>query len=92
MFRKTQDTPEKASRIFERVVESFEEQQINPTPLNYYVWYQYLKGDNPPFRKEMDAILKDPFGYTDRLGKRLYEQFLMDDSEADTQFDRAFRR
>ena len=92
MFKNTQDTPEKANRIFTRVVESFEEQEINPTPLNYFVWYHFLKGDNPPFRKEMDAILKDSFGYSDRVGKRLYEQFLMGESEADSEFDRAFRR
>lgn len=92
MFKTPQDTPEKAKRIFERLLESFEAQEINPTPLNYFVWYHYLKGDNPPFRKEMDSILNDPYGYTDRVGKRLYEQFLQDETEEDTQFDRAFRR
>lgn len=92
MFKNPQDTLEKASRIFDRVLESFEEQSINPTPLNYFVWYQYLKGDNPSFREEMDSVLNDSFGYTDRVGKRLYEQYLMDDSKTDTQFDRALRR
>ena len=92
MFKNSQDTAEKAKRIFDRVLESFQEQGINPTPLNYFVWYQYLKGDHPAFREEMDSILNDSFGYSDRVGKRLYEQFLIDDSEADTQFDRAFRR
>jgi len=92
MFKNTQDTPEKANRIYDRLVDSFKEQEINPTPLNYFVWYQFIKGDNPPFRKEMDAILNDPFGYSDRVGKRLYEQYLMDESEDDSEFDRAFRR
>jgi len=92
MFKNTQDTPEKANRIFDRIVDSFQEQEINPTPLNYFVWYNYLKGDNPPFRKEMDSILNDPYGYSDRVGKRLYEQFLLDDTEDSSEFDRAFRR
>ncbi|MEA3404925.1 MAG: GGDEF domain-containing protein [Pseudomonadota bacterium] len=92
MFKNTHDTPEKANRIFERVVDSFQEQEINPTPLNYFVWYNYLKGDNPPFRKEMDSILNDPYGYSDRVGKRLYEQFLLEDTEDSSEFDRAFRR
>lgn len=86
------DAPEKAKRIFSKLVEDFEEQNINPTPLNYYVWYQYLKGENPKFRQEMDAIINDPFGYNDRAGKRLYEEYLMEDSEATSEFDRAFRR
>jgi diguanylate cyclase len=86
------DAPEKAKRIFLRLIEDFESQNINPTPLNYYVWYEYLKGDNPEFRQEMEAILKDPFGYNDRVGKRLYEEFLQEESDGSTEFDRAFRR
>jgi len=87
-----QDAPDKAKRIFERLVEMFEEQNINPSPLNYYVWYQYIKGDIPKFRQEMDTILNDPFGYTDRVGRRLYDEFLKEDDSAATEFDRAFRR
>lgn len=88
----TKDLPQKAKRIFDSLVEAFEEQNINPTPLNYFVWYQYYKGDNPKFRQEMDAILNDPFGYNDRVGKRLYDEYLTDDETDNSEFDRAFRR
>lgn len=88
----TQDTPDKAKRIFTRLVEAFDKFDINPTPLNYYVWYQYLKGDNPPFRQEMDAIINDEYGYNDRDGRRLYEEYLAEEQEASSDFDRAFRR
>ena len=87
-----QDAPEKAKRIFTTLVDAFEEQNINPTPLNYFVWYQYYKGDNPKFRQEMDSILHDPFGYNDRVGKRLYEEYLTDTDNSGSEFDRAFRR
>lgn len=88
----TKDLPEKAKRIFELLVEAFEEQNINPTPLNYFVWYQYYKGDNPKFRQEMDSILSDPFGYNDRVGKRLYDEYLTENDSENSEFDRAFRR
>lgn len=88
----TKDLPEKAQRIFELLIEAFEEQNINPTPLNYFVWYQYYKGDNPKFRQEMDRILNDPFGYNDRVGKRLYDEYLTEDDNENSEFDRAFRR
>ncbi|MDA3808681.1 MAG: GGDEF domain-containing protein [Thiomicrorhabdus sp.] len=88
----TKDLPEKAKRIFDLLIEVFEEQNINPTPLNYFVWYQYYKGDNPKFRQEMDTILNDPFGYNDRVGKRLYDEYLTEDDKEDSDFDRAFRR
>ncbi len=92
MLVNIQDAPDKAKRIFNRLVDMFEEQNINPSPLNYYVWYQYLKGDIPQFRQEMDAILNDPFGYTDRVGRRLYDEYLSDEDTVKTDFDRAFRR
>ncbi len=87
-----QDAPQKATRIFDRLIETFKEQNINPTPLNYYVWYQYVKGNIPALRQEMDAILNDPFGYNDRVGKRLYDTYLVDQDEDGSEFDRAFRR
>jgi len=87
------DAPEKSKRIFAQLSDAIEEQNINPTPLNYFIWYEYLKGNLPKFRQEMDSILNDPFGYNDRVGRRLYEEFFAheeDDTEDD--FDRAFRR
>lgn len=86
------DAPEKSKRIFAQILDIFEEQSISPTPLNYYVWYNYIKGDNPKFRQEMDSSLNDPFGYNDRLGKRLYEAYLSNEDEADNQFDRSLKR
>jgi len=86
------DAPEKAKRIFSQIQTIFEENSIAPTPLNYYVWYNYIKGDNPAFRQEMDAALNDPFGYNDRLGMRLYENFLSVEDEDDSQFDRSLKR
>ncbi|WP_040726666.1 GGDEF domain-containing protein [Thiomicrorhabdus sp. Kp2] len=86
------DAPEKAKRIFNNLIDAFEEQNINPTPLNYFVWYQYYKGDNPQFRQEMDAIINDPFGYNDRVGRRLYDDYLASDDNSASEFDRAFKR
>jgi len=92
MLINVQDTPQKAIRIFDRLVETFKEQDINPSPLNYYVWYQYVKGNIPALRQEMDSILHDPFGYNDRVGKRLYDTYLLEPEENTNEFDRAFRR
>lgn len=92
MFFDIVDAPEKAKRIFLSLIDAFEEQNINPSPLNYFVWYQYYKGDIPKFRQEMDDILNDPFGYNDRVGRRLYDEYLIDSDDDSSQFDRAFRR
>jgi diguanylate cyclase len=92
MIVDVKDAPQKAIRIFDRLAETFKEQSINPSPLNYYVWYQYVKGNIPALRQEMDAILNDPFGYNDRIGKRLYDTYLLEQEDNSSEFDRAFRR
>ncbi len=92
MIFDTKDIPEQAKRIFTKIVDVFDKQQISPTPLNYFVWYKYYKGDNPKFRQEMDSILDNPFGYNDRIGRRLYDDFLIEQDDADNNFDLALRR
>lgn len=92
MFSDIKDAPEKATRIFAMLQDLFKEKNINPHPLNYYIWYAYFKGDHPKFRQEMDQILEDPFGYNDRIGKRLYDEYLTQDTQHDTNFDTAFKR
>lgn len=92
MILHLKDAPEKAHLILSQLVDLFKEKKINPSPLNYYVWYAYFKGDQLKLRQEMDHILEDPFGYTDRLGIRLYQDYLQEDDPHDHEFDRAFKR
>lgn len=86
------DSKDAAKRLFDKISQAFEDEGINPTPVNYLVWYAYLKGDNPELRKEMDEILADPFGYHDRAGRHLFEAYLNPCEESDLQIDLAFRR
>ncbi|WP_044411529.1 GGDEF domain-containing protein [Thiomicrospira microaerophila] len=85
------DTFEKAQKIFNHICEIFEEQKINPTPINYQVWYSYFKGDKPRLRQEMDSILKDTYGYNDRAGRRLFAEFL-DNEDEHSELDKLFKR
>ncbi|UQB42041.1 diguanylate cyclase [Thiomicrospira microaerophila] len=85
------DTFEKAQKIFQHISEIFEEKQINPSPTNYLVWYSYFKGDKPKLRQELDLILQDPFGFSDRAGRRLYAEYLDEDQEQ-SDLDKLFKR
>lgn len=85
------DSFEKAQKIFHHICEVFEEQKINPNTINYQVWYSYFKGDKPRLRQEMDALLKDTYGYNDRAGRRLFAEYLEDDEEH-TELDKLFKR
>lgn len=86
-----QNAISKAHKIFERICDVFDEKDITPSPVNYQVWFEYFKGDKPKFRQEMDAILNDEYGYNDRTGRRLYDEYLKDE-EINSDLDRVFKR
>lgn len=82
---------DKARKIFDRISQVFNEQNITPNPLNYQVWYEYFKGDKPKFRQEMDTMLNHPDGYNDRTGRRLFNEYLKD-GPVNSELDRVFKR
>lgn len=85
------DSHDKAQRMFERISEAFNEQKITPTPINYLVWYEYYKGQNPKLRQEMDRVLNDPFGFNDRIGRRLFDEYINEQDQT-SELDRVFKR
>ncbi len=39
----------------------------------------------------MDAVLNDPFGYNDRIGRRLYDEYLTEQTDPEDHFDISLR-
>jgi diguanylate cyclase len=85
------DTSPRAERIFKQVVEAFEQHNITPNPANFAVWYTYFNGNIPELRSEMESILNDDYGYTDRYGRELFEKYLLNEDSALAELDRAIR-
>ncbi|MBN2865786.1 MAG: GGDEF domain-containing protein [Thiotrichales bacterium] len=90
---KVKDNAVQANKIYEKIAELFSNHAINPLPVNYLIWYHYFKGENLALISEMNSILKDPSHFTDRLGIRLYDQFVENEEiEIETQYDFAMRQ
>ena len=85
------DSPKFTKEIFTKIIQVFEDKSITQSPLNYYVWYNFFKNKKPEFCSEMDLAINNTQGYSDRLGRRLYENFLCDDN-VDEQFDQSLKR
>ena len=86
-----QDPRDKAERVFQQVVDAFKAHHINPTPLNFAVWYVYFRGSEPKLRAEMETILTDEYGYSDRYGRELFNKYLLENDDAMAELDRAIR-
>lgn len=89
---KLTDTPQKSREIYPKIAEIFGEIEINPTPMNYVVWYHYFLGKNQALINELDQVRQTRKSFPDRLGIQLYQQFIeADEPEASTQYDLAVR-
>jgi len=90
---KVKNSPEKSLEIYQKIATIFEEVKINPTPLNYVVWYHYFLGENTDLSNEINALRDGAKSYTDRLGFRLYEQFIEESESSEQQeYDYAVRK
>lgn len=90
---KVKDSSQQAQKIYQQVHEVFSEYNISPTPINYLIWYQFYRGEHTELINEMKSILKSPRQFTERLGFRLYEQFLEQEQiEAENKYDFAVRQ
>jgi len=90
---KTKDTPEKSHHILPKILKTFDEAKINPSPMNYLVWYQYFLGENTALIEEINNLKGGARSFNDRLGLRLYEQFIEDpESREEMEYDFAIRK
>lgn len=90
---KQKNSPEKAKQIFAKIDKIFSEAEISPTPVNYVVWYQYFLAENQALVNEINALPDGAKSFTDRLGARLYEQFIEEqESQEEIEYNFAVKK
>lgn len=86
------DNSKQSHQIYPKIAEIFQKFNINPTPMNYVVFYHYYLGKNIELNNEIDQIIQNRNCFSDRLGVRLYEQYLEEgETETETKYDLAVR-
>lgn len=85
--------PEQAKEISLKVNKIFAEADINPTPMNYLVWFHFFLGENTQLRKEIMELPNGAKSYTDRIGERIFEQLIEpEDTQEEIQYDYAVKK
>jgi len=69
-FLQTRDA---SKTLMMQVLQAFKQHNINPTPINYTVWYEFYLARNLELQKCMNESLKAKDGFTDVVGYRLYQ-------------------
>ncbi len=69
-FLQTRDA---SKTLMMQVLQAFKQHNINPTPINYAVWYEFYMARNLELQKCMNESLKAKDGFSDVVGYRLYQ-------------------
>lgn len=90
---KLDNSPQQSRDIQRKINKIFEETDINPTPMNYLVWYHFFLGENRELVAEIKALAKGAKSFNDRMGIRLYEQFIEEpSSQEEEKYDYAVKK
>lgn len=84
---KVKTSPNQAKDINRKVNKIFDKTDINPTPMNYLVWYHYFLGENAALVAEIKSLSKTNQKFNDRIGVRLYEEFIETHNPEEEKYD-----
>jgi len=73
---KINNSPQQSREINRKINKIFEETNINPTPMNYLVWYHFFLGENQALVEAIKQLSKGAKSFNDYMGVRLYERFI----------------
>jgi len=77
-----QDALKQAVDYLKLTIPRMKDLEIPITPENYFIWYEYERGNNSDLSKAIDEHLKSGAAFTEALNNELFEQFF---SERDTE-------
>jgi len=77
-----QDSLKQAVDFLKLTIPRMKDLGIPITPENYFIWYEYEKGENSDLTKDIDQHLKDGTYFTDTLNHELFEHYF---SKRDTE-------
>jgi diguanylate cyclase len=66
--------PEYAAEGFRLVIPMMAKHAVPPTPDNYAVWYQYVTGENPALKAEMDMMIAQGQRFTEERSAGLFQR------------------
>lgn len=76
----TQDDFQIAKPIYDKCSVFIEQKQLAPTPLNYFLCYQYFKGGNEDFQKQIQPYMEGNLPLSARSAKQLYESHFAEEN------------
>ncbi len=69
-------TAEAAAEYLRMTLPLMSRHQVPATPENYAIWYNYVTGDDPELKAEIDRLIGDQTPFTAALNAELYQQFI----------------
>lgn len=71
-----QITAEQSAELLRLTLPLMSKHQVPVTPRNYAIWFDFVKGENPELKAEMQQMIDAGTPFTDQVGDELFEKYL----------------
>ncbi len=68
-------TPEQSAELLRLTLPLMSRHNIPVTPRNYAVWFEYVRGDNPELKAELQSLMDAGATFTAQLNEQLFEKY-----------------
>lgn len=75
------DTPEQAAEYVRIALPLMSRHNVPANPVNYAIWYEYVRGENSELKKAVDTIIDNALQFSDDMAKELYRRFLAEEDQ-----------
>ncbi len=75
----TSEVPsEQSAELLRLTLPLMSKHKVPVTPRNYAVWFEYVRGDNPELKAELQSLIDAGTKFTAQLNERLFEKYASD--------------
>lgn len=78
------DSQSEAERLLREALPLMARHRVPPTPRNYYVWYEYVEGENQELVQEINSLIEQKRPFTESLNDELFLKFVANIEEKET--------
>ena len=68
-------TPEQSAELLRLTLPLMSKHNVPVTPRNYAVWFEYVRGDNPELKAELQSLIDAGTRFTAQLNEQLFEKY-----------------
>ncbi len=73
--KKNEVSPEQSAELLRLTLPMMAQHNVPVTPRNYAVWFEFVRGENPELKAELQSLIDANAAFTPQLNEKLFEKY-----------------